>query len=68
MAGQTTELKKATSEELLSAMADFYQVFDPRFAEGLRHAALVIKPGGWQYCAPAWLRKYKQSKSEIKEG
>ena len=42
--------------ERLEAAERYYRQHDPRFADGLRHAAEIAAPDGWQHIAPAWTK------------
>ena len=47
-------LQALTIPERISAAARHYEPLDPGFAAGLRHAAEIAGPDGWQHIAPAW--------------
>ena len=57
------ELKTATTEELLLAMAWCYEEQAGRleYAAGLRMAVKVLQPEGWKQLAPAWLKEYRET-------
>lgn len=42
--------------ERIEAAERYYRQHDARFADGLRHAAEIAAPDGWQHIAPAWTK------------
>ena len=42
--------------ERIEAAERYYRQHDERFADGLRHAAEIAAPNGWQHIAPAWTK------------
>ena len=42
--------------ERIEAAERYYRQHHERFADGLRHAAEIAAPDGWQYLAPAWTK------------
>ena len=49
--------------ERIEAAERYYRQHDERFADGLRHAAEIAAPDGWQYLAPAWTKPNTQGDS-----
>jgi len=47
--------------ERIEAAERYYRQHDERFADGLRHAAEIAAPDGWQYLAPAWTKPNVES-------
>ena len=47
-------LENLSVMERIKAAERHYRLRDPRFADGLRHAAEIAAPDGWQHIAPAW--------------
>ena len=49
-------LIKLSVVERIEAAEQHYRQHDSRFADGLRHAAEIAAPNGWQYIAPSWTK------------
>ena len=57
--GQTVPLNslvRLSVVERIEAAERYYRQHDQRFADGLRHAAEIAAPDGWQHIAPAWTK------------
>ena len=49
-------LDRISVVERIEAAERHYRQHDPRFADGLRHAAEIAAPDGWRHIAPAWMK------------
>lgn len=52
--------------ERLESAERYYRQHDARFADGLRHAAEIAAPDGWQLIAPAWTKPKTMRESKAK--
>ena len=49
-------LARLSVVERIEAAERYYRQHDERFADGLKHAAEIAAPDGWQHIAPAWTK------------